>query len=237
MKRKILGGALAAALLAAGAASAGQVVIYTQPNFAGTSRTFSNDDVNLVDNGINDQASSVVVKSGRWQFCSQPNFQGDCQVLDPGQYATLPQVLNHRIESFREVAPVAINDNKRYDDRRGERYADGRANDDRRGDRYNDDRRGDRYADSRYGGGPRGRWDRGSIELFSSQAFRGRNMLVERDAADLDMYDVSSVIVHDGTWEVCAGTRFEGPCRTLEPGRYPTLGRMDNRVVSVRRVG
>jgi hypothetical protein len=228
MKTNTLRCAIASAMLFAGAASAGQVVIYKQPNFGGESRTFSNEDLNLVDNNINDQASSIVVKSGRWQFCSQPNFKGDCQVLEPGQYATLPQSLNHRIESFRELSPVAANDDKRYGDvRRG----DG-------GDaRYADERRDGRYADNRYNDGARGRRDRGSIELFSSQAFRGRNLLVERDAAELDMYDVSSVIVHDGVWEVCSGSRFEGPCRTLEPGRYPTLGRMDNRVVSVRRVG
>ena len=244
MKPKTLRCAIAAAMFFAGAASAGQIVIYKQPNFTGDSRTFNNDDLNLIDNGINDQASSIVVKSGRWQFCSQPNFQGDCQVLEPGQYATLPQALNHRIESFREVTPpVASNDNKRYDDdRRGDgRYADGRYADDRRDGRYADNRDG-RYADSRGGDyryGERGarRWNPASIELFSSQAFRGRNLLVERDAAEVDLYDVSSVIVHDGTWEVCTGPSFEGYCRTLEPGRYPTLGRMDNRVVSVRRVG
>lgn len=235
MKPQTLRYAIAAAMLFAGAASAGQIVIYKQPNFAGDSRTFNNDDLNLVDNGINDQVSSIVVKSGRWQFCSQPNFQGDCQVLEPGQYATLPQALNHRIESFREVTPpVASNDNNRYgDDRRGDgRYADGRYADNRDG-RYADSRGGD----YRYGERGARRWYPGSIELFSSQAFRGRNLLVERDAAEVDLYDVSSVIVHDGTWEVCTGPSFEGYCRTLEPGRYPTLGRMDNRVVSVRRVG
>ncbi|HUP28591.1 MAG TPA: beta/gamma crystallin-related protein [Usitatibacter sp.] len=237
MKPNTLRAAIAAALLFAGAASAGQVTIYKQPNFTGESRTFNGEDLNLADNGINDQASSIIVKSGRWQFCSQPNFKGDCQVLEPGQYATLPQVLNHRIESFREVAPVVANDDKRYGDARRGDGRDSRG-DDRRDGRYADDRRDGRYADNRYNDGPRGRrWERGSIELFSSQAFRGRNLLVERDAAEIDMYDVSSVIVHDGTWEVCAGSRFEGPCRTLEPGRYPTLGRMDNRVVSVRRVG
>ena len=229
MKPNILRGAVAAALLFAGAASAGQVVIYKQPNFAGDFRTFNGEDTNLIDNGITDQASSIVVKSGSWQFCSQPNFQGDCQVLEPGQYATLPQVLNHRIESFRELTRVAGYEDKRLgDDRRDGRYADNRDG------RYADSRWADnRYADNRGGR----RWNPGAIELFSSQAYRGRNLLVERDAAELDLYDVSSVIVHDGTWEVCTGPSFEGYCRTLEPGRYPTLGRMDNRVVSVRRVG
>ena len=234
MRTRTLRLAIASAMLFAGAASAGQIVIYKQPNFAGESRTFNGDDGNLVDNGINDQASSIVVKSGRWQFCSQPNFQGDCQVLEPGQYATLPQVLNHRIESFRELAPApVVSNDKRFDDRRDGRYAEGRYAD----GRYADER-GGRYAGSRFGEGPRGRrWDPGSLELFPSQAFRGRGMIVERDAPELDVYDVSSVIVHDGVWEVCTGPRFEGYCRTLEPGRYPTLGRMDNRVVSVRRVG
>lgn len=231
MKRTTLGCALATALLTAGAASAAQIVIFKQPNFTGAALTLNGDDAHLGDNGFLDQASSIVIKSGRWQLCSQPNYQGDCQVLEPGQYATLPQILNHRIESVREVPRVAMNapsDNRYSDDRRG---------DDRR---YTDDRRGGRHGDR--GGDGRGRrWDAGSIEFFSAQSFRGRGLLLERDAARLDdmhdMYDISSVIVHEGVWEVCTDARFEGNCRTYAPGRYPTLGRFDNRVASVRRIG
>ena len=235
MKPNLLRITVAAALLAAGAAQA-QVVIYKQPNFTGAALTLTKDDENLTNEGFLDQASSLVISSGRWEFCSQPKFAGDCRVLEAGQYATLPQVLNHRIESVRQVggAKLAAND-PRDPDRRS---MDGRRDGERRDGSYRD---GDRYADGRRDGRRDGRWrrDPGSIEVFGGQSFRGRGMLLERDTADLGEFDarVSSVIVHEGVWEVCTGMDYAGTCVVLEPGRYSTLGRMDNRVASVRRVG
>ena len=53
--------------------------------------------------GITDQASSLVARGGRWEVCTQPDFNGDCRTLQPGEYATLDTGLNHRIESVRVV--------------------------------------------------------------------------------------------------------------------------------------
>jgi hypothetical protein len=97
----------AASALFAGTAVAGEVVIHKQPNFTGGAITLKNDTSNLAASGFQDQASSIEVKSGRWQFCSQPDFNGDCVTLERGKYATLDQKLNHRIESARELPVVA----------------------------------------------------------------------------------------------------------------------------------
>jgi hypothetical protein len=48
-----------------------------------------------------------VVHSGRWEFCTQPNYRGDCVTLARGEYADLDQRLKHRVESVREVDRVA----------------------------------------------------------------------------------------------------------------------------------
>jgi hypothetical protein len=96
-----------AAALFAGTAIAGEAVIHKQPNFTGGALTLRDDKPNLQGTGFYDQASSIEVKSGRWQFCSQPDFNGDCMTLEPGKYATLDQKLNHRIESARELPVVA----------------------------------------------------------------------------------------------------------------------------------
>lgn len=93
---------LASALLLAGAAQA-QLTIYKQPGFAGGDLTLRGDSSNLSSSGFADQASSAVVRSGRWEVCTQPDFKGDCVTLDRGEYATLDPRINHRIESVRQV--------------------------------------------------------------------------------------------------------------------------------------
>lgn len=148
---------LIAVLAVAGSAQAAQLQLFKQPNFAGEALTLHSDTSDLTGANFQDQASSVVVKSGRWQVCTQPNFQGSCQVLEPGSYASLDQSLNHRIESARQLAGYARSE-------RGRDYADERARDrgyygydnrDEYRDRdyrdYRDSRSWDRNGDSRYG--------------------------------------------------------------------------------------
>ena len=94
--------ALAAGALLAGAAYA-DVTIFKQPNFSGERLTVRGETPDLQRSCFHDQASSVVVNSGRWEFCTQPNFRGDCETLGPGQYGTLSPRLLHRVESVRQV--------------------------------------------------------------------------------------------------------------------------------------
>lgn len=234
--------AVCAALLAAagfaGAAQSASITIYKQPNFTGGQVTLNATTPSLAPHGIMDQASSLVV-DGQWEVCSQPNFAGDCRVLAPGRYATLEQVLNHRLESVRPAdgkrvtydanrEPLGRDVAKRDDDRR-----DARRDDDRRDGRRDDDRRDGRRDGDRWAGR-----DRGSIDIFPGADFRGRPMRVERDAETLAQLTDrgSSVIVHEGTWQLCSQNYFEGQCRTFEPGRYRSLGRLDNSVASAKQV-
>src|SRR3954471_4668830 len=78
---------LAAAGLLAGAAQAADMTVFKQPNFAGESATIRDGATDLARPGFQDQISSIVVNSGRWEVCTQPNFQGDCMTLVPGRYA------------------------------------------------------------------------------------------------------------------------------------------------------
>jgi hypothetical protein len=97
--------ALAALCVAAmcGAAQAAEITIYQQPQFDGRGVTVTNAARDLAPLGITDQASSLVVRGGSWEVCTQPDFNGDCRTLAPGEYATLDASLNHRIESARQV--------------------------------------------------------------------------------------------------------------------------------------
>ena len=221
MERKILKALAAAVAMGFVGANAAEVQIFKQPNFTGPQLTLKGDSGNLAGQGFADQASSVVVSGGRWEFCSQPNFAGDCVTLGEGRYATLDQKINHRIESARLVANTNVAENKTYNGDRSERSS---------GDR---DRS---YGDRR----ERGRYDNGSLELFTGPYFKGRAMDVQRDLASLEGTALedrgSSLIVHEGRWQVCTRPGFEGRCRVFEPGRYALLGPMEDRVASMRQV-
>ena len=226
---------LFAALATAGAVQAAEITIYKQPNFAGGDQTFNRDTASLQGTGVYDQSKSVVVRSGRWQVCSQPNFQGDCQVLERGQYASLPQQLSGRIESMREVTQMADADEySRW------RYEGGgwreRENWRRGGGEFRggDNRGGERYgrADRREAYDPRaalvlyadGNWSRFDDDVNSLRASP------LRDGAE-------RMIVREGRWEVCALPDYRGVCRVYDPGQYVNLGRFNSQIGSIRRVG
>jgi hypothetical protein len=105
LKRTAL--AALAATTVCGAAYGAQMTIYKQPQFSGDRVTVNNGARDLAPLGVTDQASSLVVGGGRWEACTQPDFNGDCRTLEPGEYATLDPVLNHRIESVRVLEQQA----------------------------------------------------------------------------------------------------------------------------------
>jgi hypothetical protein len=227
MKRAIL----AASLALAGVAQAAEITIYKQPNFAGGDQTFARDMTSLQGTGVYDQSKSIVVRSGQWQACSQPNFQGDCLVLGRGQYPTLPGQLAGRIESIREVSQVADAEDRyaRW------RWEGGgwreRANFVRRDDdRYDG---GKRYADREGYGGGSGGYDRGGYD-------RGRGALVlfaEGNSTRYDRDGAERLVIREGRWEICVQPDYRGMCRVYEPGVYNNLGRFSNQIGSIRRVG
>lgn len=191
-------GIIGAALLA-GAAQAAEMTLYKQPGFAGGQLTLRGNTPEISSVGFSDQASSIVVSSGRWEVCTQPNFGGDCVTIGPGQYPVLDPRLNHRIESAREVGT--------YADRKG--------------------------SYSNYG--------QGNIELYGQPEFRGRTMALDRDAPSLEGTGfndrASSLVVNEGTWQLCSDAGYSGTCRIFSPGRYADLGYgMAKQVSSARLV-
>ena len=209
--RSILGPVAAIAALAAGAAQAAEMTVYKQPNFTGKQLTLRGESTNLAGAGFEDQISSIVVRSGRWQVCSRPDFRGDCIELTRGEYPQLAKNMNHRIESVREIGNVAENGvaNRRFAE-----------------------------ADSGFAHGYR---RGGAVELFSGPDFRGRSVWLDHSVAELNdrllERGVSSIVVHGGRWQACTRPGFEGRCEVLEPGSYADLHRLDNRIASLRRLG
>lgn len=89
--------------------------------------------------------------------------------------------------------------------------------------------------------GAYGKYGRGAIELFGQPEFRGKTILLERDTRNFDGSGfndrAASVIVKEGTWELCSDAGHKGNCRLYVPGRYPDLGYgMAKRISSARIV-
>ena len=88
-------------------AGAGRVVLYEYPNFRGQSFAINWSELpNLNRMGFSDRAASMRIEEGYWMFCTDPQFQGDCRTLGPGEYARLPGDVDRRIASVRRVNEV-----------------------------------------------------------------------------------------------------------------------------------
>ena len=207
-----------AALMLAGGAYAAEMTLFTAPNFGGADMTIRGEARNLEGSGFNDRAASAIVRSGRWEVCTDANFSGHCVILGPGDYALLNDPLYRRISSAREIAPYAA------DDRRFYRYG---------------------YYDRPYE--PSVAYDRAidrsrytALEVYTRPGFRGSTMKFDRSATTLDRSTieegVGSLVVREGVWELCTGAYFNGQCRVYEPGSYPRLGSLQG-AGSLRRVG
>lgn len=79
------------------------------------------------------------------------------------------------------------------------------------------------------------------IVLYASKDYLGPAHIVDRPRADLRVEslqaEATSAVIASGRWELCEDTGFRGPCVTLGPGKYPSLGDLGLKygAVSVRR--
>ena len=79
------------------------------------------------------------------------------------------------------------------------------------------------------------------LTLYTDGDFAGRPLNVVIDMRQLGSMNfdkrASSLVIEKGAWVVCTGEDFTGSCKTLEPGRYPSLRELglDDAITSVRR--
>ena len=90
------------------------------------------------------------------------------------------------------------------------------------------------------GGGGSGGSGGSRVTLYDYINFGGVEMPVDGPIVNLDgrFNDrAQSMVVHSGTWELCADASFSGGCQTYPPGRYASLGALSSRLSSLRPVG
>jgi hypothetical protein len=80
----------------------------------------------------------------------------------------------------------------------------------------------------------------GDITLYTREHLGGPAITLHEAVPDLDLQGfndkTSSVIVHKGTWEVCAEKHYRGKCLILAEGEYAELKGFNNMISSVREV-
>ena len=82
----------------------------------------------------------------------------------------------------------------------------------------------------------------GQITLYERPDFQGRYVVANEGIAAVGQQamgrSASSIVVADGTWEVCTDAYFRGRCTQLVPGNYPGIDvTLNGRIASVRQVG
>ena len=80
------------------------------------------------------------------------------------------------------------------------------------------------------------------VTLYERDNLHGQVFTADRPINDLTRYGfndrASSMVVQHGQWEVCEHQNYQGECRILRPGQYPSLSAMglNNKISSFRRV-
>ena len=233
---------LPAFLLIAGTARAADITFYERENFRGQEISVDTAAPDFERLGINDRASSVKVRGGSWQVCSDHFFRGTCATLAPGDYPSLRSIgLSKSISSAREVGWADKGDWRgregRPADRGDDRGPPARYDPPVRRGPGEDGRRADAPA-----GADSGRWGTGSRAiLYSGENLSGRTFVVDNEVvpnlAPTGFNDrAMSLRVEGGYWVFCSDANFQGTCRTFPPGDYPTLGGMSDSISSGRRI-
>jgi hypothetical protein len=218
--RLLAGAALA---LMAGSALAGEITLYKDRDFRGDTLTLRRAAPNLEQTGFNDSASSVIVREGVWEACTDPFYRGNCTRLQPGEYNRLERALNDRIASVREIvgvstgplvsppvvsppvvtAPPVITAPLVQ------------------------------TAPAVVSAGPR-------IVLYERPGFTGSGIEITETHGNLNRipsYEpASAVIVYGGTWRLCTREYYRGECADFAPGRYDSLGSLNGRIYSAELV-
>lgn len=134
MRQFAIMSAFGTAALLAGLASAQsapgerpRAVLFDGVSFGGAPQPIVLETPNLGAQGFNNRASSIDVRAGEWQVCTDRNFSGRCEVLGPGRHNLAAHGMDNLISSIRPVtqankdmmeAPLVLHTKKNFDGER-----------------------------------------------------------------------------------------------------------------------
>ena len=79
------------------------------------------------------------------------------------------------------------------------------------------------------------------VVFYDRYDFGGSSFPVNATIEDLDRTRWNdralSMVISNGTWELCNDSNFQGGCERFGPGQYPNLGGLGGRVSSIRQIG
>ena len=97
-------GIATALLLAACApALATDLSLFERAGFRGRQLLLRGDTPDFSTLGHTGAISSLVIRAGRWEVCTEPAFKGHCAIFPPGEYPVLNGRFNDRVSSARPV--------------------------------------------------------------------------------------------------------------------------------------
>lgn len=231
-------------------AYAGEIRFFEHADFQGRQICLRNDEPSLRRYDFNDKVSSVVIRSGRWQICTDDDFHGACVVVEPGDYPRLDWQWNDRISSVRELDSGRRESwdhwGRDHERDRGERQYD-RSYDPRDDRGYRNDRG---HYQERYQNRDQDRYQQydqnrrhdynSPATVFADSNFQGRSAALYGDTLNLDQLglndEISSIDIREGVWQLCTDGNFRGRCRVLTPGRYNNVGDLNDQISSIRRL-
>ena len=105
MNRRIamIAATFAYCVLGAGAAGAAEITLFEHAGFGGRAVTLRGTTPNFAEIGFNDMTSSIMVRDGTWEVCTDAGFRGRCATFRRGEYARLDQAFNNSISSARTI--------------------------------------------------------------------------------------------------------------------------------------
>ena len=203
------------------------VVLYEHGNFRGRVLPVDGAINNLDRFRFNDATSSIEVRRGRWEVCSDGNFRGSCQIVDASISNLNYLRLNDAVSSIRPVNGYGQGYGNHRNDGWGRR---GRDND--RGWNNRDQRDWGHRGNSRYGG----------LVVYEHANFGGWSVPIDSDVYDLGPLrinnQISSMQVTSGRWLVCSEIGYRGHCETIN-GTVNSANylRLNDQISSIRRIG
>lgn len=94
---------------------AAEITLFGREEFRGRSFAANEPIRNLERHQFGDRASSVIVRGGRFEICSERGFEGRCMVLRPGQYPSLAAMgMDDAVTSVRPLTRQARIEERRF---------------------------------------------------------------------------------------------------------------------------